>query len=59
MEDTDQIICHCVSTDCSNCPMRKTGTSGIKAEQSFLQGNYTTYIAKTLDNGGIEIKYIP
>lgn len=33
-----QVICHCVSNDCSKCPMRNIGTSGIKAERAFLQG---------------------
>ena len=31
-----QIICHCVREDCSNCPMRETGTSGILAEWHFF-----------------------
>ena len=30
---TDQIVCHCVSSDCLKCPMRNTGTSGIRAEK--------------------------
>ncbi len=29
---TGQILCHCVSSDCSRCPMRHTGTSGVRAE---------------------------
>ena len=32
----DDIICHCVSSDCSNCPMRNIGTSGMKAEYHFF-----------------------
>ena len=27
-----QIICHCVAKDCSNCPMKNKGTSGILAK---------------------------
>ena len=35
----DQVICHCVSQDCSNCPMKNIGTAGILAEFEFFH-NY-------------------
>ena len=35
----DSIICHCVSQDCFNCPMRKIGTSGTLAEWDFFHRN--------------------
>ena len=31
-----QIMCHCVSQDCSNCPMKNTGTAGVLAEWNFF-----------------------
>lgn len=34
-----QIMCHCVSQDCSNCPMKNTGTVGSLAEWNFFYGN--------------------
>ena len=37
-----QIICHCVSHDCSKCPMRKTGTSGVLAERALLTGGWSS-----------------
>lgn len=39
MKEFDRIICHCASKDCSNCPMRNTGTSGVKAEWNFFHHN--------------------
>lgn len=33
---TELILCHCVSGDCRKCPMRITGTSGIRAEMEFF-----------------------
>ena len=33
------IICHCASNDCSNCPMKNIGTSGILAELDFFHKN--------------------
>ena len=34
-----QIICHCVSQDCSNCPMKNTGTAGVLAEYDFFHNH--------------------
>mgnify|MGYP003571250030 CR=1 FL=1 len=38
MYEDDIRICHCVKTDCSNCPMRNIGTAGIKYEQAHRDG---------------------
>ena len=57
MDDYDLRICHCVSRDCSKCPMRQTGTSGILAEIAQRNGEWNhladdKYIEKT-ENGVI------
>lgn len=50
MEEFDSIICHCVSQDCSNCPMRNTGTSGVKAEWNFFHRNNNNNNNKGTEN---------
>lgn len=35
-----QVICHCASRDCSKCPMRQTGTSGVLAEIAWKHGDW-------------------
>lgn len=38
MYEDDIRVCHCVSNDCSKCPMRNIGTSGIRNERAFIDG---------------------
>lgn len=44
MYEDDIRICHCVKTDCSNCPMRNIGTGGIRYEQAHRHGKLNEII---------------
>lgn len=50
-----QIMCHCASQDCSNCPMKNTGTVGVLAEYDFFhnynENNENNENNKSDDNG--------
>lgn len=45
----DFIVCHCVSKDCTDCPMRNTGTGSLKT----IYDNYK--IRKELENANQDI----
>jgi len=45
----DQVICNCVSDDCSNCPMKNIGTAGSLAEWNFFH-NYDENKEKNEEN---------
>lgn len=47
MYEDDIRICHCVKTDCSNCPMKNIGTAGIKYEQAKINGELNEIIKQT------------
>ena len=55
MGDYDLRICHCVSHDCSECPMRHTGTSGVLAEIAWRHGewNHLSDNVEVIENGVI------
>lgn len=47
MYEDDIRICHCVKTDCSDCPMKNIGTAGIRYEQTHRQGKLSEIIEQT------------
>lgn len=47
MYEDDIRICHCVKTDCSDCPMKNIGTAGIRYEQAHRQGKLSEIIEQT------------
>lgn len=51
--DSEQIICHCVSTNCKDCPMRNTGTAGIQTERKYSDGRSAEEVSK-IDAGAPE-----
>lgn len=55
MDDYDLRICHCASRDCSKCPMRQTGTSGVLAEIAWRHGewNHLNKCVEETENGVI------
>ena len=47
MYEDDIRICHCVKTDCSNCPMKNIGTAGIRYEQAKINGELNEIIKQS------------
>ena len=50
-------MCNCVRTDCENCPMRQTGTSGPAYEYAKLHNKWPFETETEINETSIKVIY--